>query len=675
MIRRTKDYILENKMIKNHSTVLVALSGGADSVCLLLVLNEIKRQCADELDFALEAVHVEHGIRGAESREDARFASDLCERLNIPCHVHSVDVPQYAASHGLGLEEAARILRYEAFEEEAGRYPCETAYAADQKQGNSRQAVVAVAHHMEDNAETVLFQMLRGSGAKGLAGMHPVSVKNGVTYIRPLLSATRAQIEEYLKENGQAFVTDATNTDTAYSRNKLRHDVFPLLLQINDRAIEHINESAGQLAVMNDFYEQQLKEACDSMVSKKEGRVILEISRFESLHPALKSGVARECIHLASGRLKDITSMHIGALVKLAGQQSGRKINLPYGIIAEKSFGEVILFAGRCDDEKEEIHITQKELEALSATGEQKNIRLSADGSYVTLCIQDFNGKMDEIPKKPYTKWFDYDKMKKGFEIRTRKAGDYIIVDDEGHHKKLKQVFTGDKIPAQQRAGLWLIAHESLVHAIIGYRSGCGALVTPQTGKVLKITFYGGKQNGFFKKYDISVYLTEEQLNKRIAEIGAQITEKYRGQSVYLICILKGSIFFTTELAKRIDLPMTMDFMSVSSYGSGTESSGDVKIKKDLEHSIEGENVIIIEDIIDSGNTLSRLSKLLAKRNPKSLTICTLLDKPERRVVDDVNVDYVGFVIPDKFVVGYGLDYDQRFRNLPYIGFVEGEIK
>ena len=159
----------------------------------------------------------------------------------------------------------------------------------------------------------------------------------------------------------------------------------------------------------------------------------------------------------------------------------------------------------------------------------------------------------------------------------------------------------------------------------------------------------------FSKKYDISVYLTEEQLNKRIAEIGAQITEKYRGQSVYLICILKGSIFFTTELAKRIDLPMTMDFMSVSSYGSGTESSGDVKIKKDLEHSIEGENVIIIEDIIDSGNTL--------------------LDKPERRVVDDVNVDYVGFVIPDKFVVGYGLDYDQRFRNLPYIGFVEGEIK
>lgn len=174
----------------------------------------------------------------------------------------------------------------------------------------------------------------------------------------------------------------------------------------------------------------------------------------------------------------------------------------------------------------------------------------------------------------------------------------------------------------------------------------------------------------FSKEYNISVQITEEQLNKRIAEIGAEITDKYKGQSVYLICILKGSLFFTAELAKRIELPMTIDFMSVSSYGSGTESSGVVNIKKDLDCSIEGENVIVVEDIIDSGNTLSRLIKVLKQRNPKSLTVCTLLDKPDRRVVDDVEVDYTGFVIPDKFVVGFGLDYDQRFRNLPYIGFI-----
>ena len=172
-------------------------------------------------------------------------------------------------------------------------------------------------------------------------------------------------------------------------------------------------------------------------------------------------------------------------------------------------------------------------------------------------------------------------------------------------------------------------------------------------------------------KRNISVMITEEQLSRRIAEIGSMITERYKGEPVYLIVILKGSIFFATELAKRIELPMTIDFMSVSSYGSGTVSSGEVKIKKDLECSIEGENVIVVEDIIDSGNTLSKLMPLLKARNPKSMTLCTLLDKPERRVVDDVVCDYTGFVIPDKFVVGFGLDFDQRYRNLPFIGCVE----
>ena len=170
---------------------------------------------------------------------------------------------------------------------------------------------------------------------------------------------------------------------------------------------------------------------------------------------------------------------------------------------------------------------------------------------------------------------------------------------------------------------------------------------------------------------DVKYNINYGTANKRIAEIGKEITKRYKGESVILIVILKGSIFFATELAKRIDLPMNIEFMSVSSYGSGTESSGVVKIKKDIDASIEGENVIIVEDIIDSGNTLSRLMPMLRERNPKSLTLCTLLDKPDRRVVDDVVCDFTGFVIPDKFVVGFGLDFDQRYRNLPYIGFVE----
>ena len=170
----------------------------------------------------------------------------------------------------------------------------------------------------------------------------------------------------------------------------------------------------------------------------------------------------------------------------------------------------------------------------------------------------------------------------------------------------------------------------------------------------------------------IHEYLSEEKVTKRIAEMGAQISAEYGDEPVCLICILKGSVFFTVELAKRITSPVELEFMCVSSYGADTKSSGVVKIVKDLDVSIEDKNVIVIEDIIDSGRTLSYLLENLKTRNPKSLKLCTLLDKPDRRVVD-VNVDYIGFAIPDEFVVGYGLDYDQKYRNLPYIGYVEIE--
>lgn len=168
----------------------------------------------------------------------------------------------------------------------------------------------------------------------------------------------------------------------------------------------------------------------------------------------------------------------------------------------------------------------------------------------------------------------------------------------------------------------------------------------------------------------IKIMLPEGEVDKRIGEIGAQITKDYAGKEVHLICILKGSVFFTCELAKRIEVPVTMDFMSVSSYGNEKRSSGVVRIVKDLDEPLEGKDVIIIEDIIDSGRTLSYLMEILKQRQPKSLALCTLLDKPDRRV-KDVKVNYTGFQIPDEFVVGYGLDCGQKYRNLPYIGVVE----
>ena len=168
----------------------------------------------------------------------------------------------------------------------------------------------------------------------------------------------------------------------------------------------------------------------------------------------------------------------------------------------------------------------------------------------------------------------------------------------------------------------------------------------------------------------IRVLLTEEEVDAKIQEIGEQISKDYAGKQVHLVCVLKGGSFFMCELAKRITVPVSLDFMSVSSYGSETKSSGVVKIVKDLDEPLKNKIVIVVEDIVDSGRTLSYLLEMLRDRGPESLALCTLLDKPDRRIID-VPVDYTGFQIPDEFVVGYGLDYDQRYRNLPYIGIVE----
>ncbi len=168
----------------------------------------------------------------------------------------------------------------------------------------------------------------------------------------------------------------------------------------------------------------------------------------------------------------------------------------------------------------------------------------------------------------------------------------------------------------------------------------------------------------------IRVMVPEEKVNEKIKELGERISRDYAGKEIHLVCVLKGGAFFMCELAKRITVPVSMDFMSVSSYGSSTKSSGVVRIVKDLDEPLKDKDVLVVEDIVDSGRTLSYLLDMLKDRKPASVKLCTLLDKPERRVID-VKVDYTGFEIPDEFVVGFGLDYDQRYRNLPYIGVVE----
>lgn len=169
------------------------------------------------------------------------------------------------------------------------------------------------------------------------------------------------------------------------------------------------------------------------------------------------------------------------------------------------------------------------------------------------------------------------------------------------------------------------------------------------------------------------VLLTEEQIQEIVSDLGKRITEDYRGKNLVLVSVLKGSVVFMADLMRAIDIPCTIDFMVVSSYGAGTESSGVVKIIKDLDADLRGVDLLIVEDILDTGRTLSSLIKILKMRNPSSVKICTFLDKPERRLAD-ISADYVGACVPDEFVVGYGLDYDEIYRNLPYVGVLKPEV-
>ena len=237
MLRKVLQYCRREKLIENGDYVLVGVSGGADSVCLLHVLKALQ----NEIGFFLEVVHVEHGIRGIESENDAAFVVRLCEELEIPMQLFFVDAVTYAKEQKMGLEEAARILRYDA-------------YAQAAEQTLSSRVKVALAHHADDNAETVLFQMVRGSGIDGMSGMRPMrELMPGVSVVRPLLTVTRAEIEEYLKEEGQEYCVDSTNADTSYSRNKIRCHIFPMLEEVNARAVTHINQSAMLLRELGDY--------------------------------------------------------------------------------------------------------------------------------------------------------------------------------------------------------------------------------------------------------------------------------------------------------------------------------------------------------------------------------------------------------------------------------------
>lgn len=522
MTEEVMEWIRAENLIEEGDCVIAGVSGGADSVCLLRLLLEIQKK----MNFTLRVVHVEHGIRGKESKEDAAFVQALCDRFHVPCHIYAVDVPSYANASGLGLEEAARIKRYECYEKEIGQIKKKNAAVK-----------VALAHHGDDNAETLLFQMIRGSGIDGLAGMRAKRpLTEGAEIIRPLLNAERREIESYLSSIGQEYRKDSTNEDTDYSRNRIRHKVLPELLKVNEQAVSHMNRSAKLLRQTADYLKQQTKEAikecCDLEVrdcqenlcesgeqrQKRMGeRVLIATKKFLDYPELIQNEVLHSLLAEVSGSSRDIGAVHVDAVRLLFQRQVGRSVDLPYGVQAKRVYEGVCLMgkqqrfsceeAGenmrRLQNEKDSREITQGTAESIGQgyrlMGQE--LRQLEDGEEICISlpegdlhfrILDSAGENGQIHKKKYTKWLNYDKIKGDLQIRRRSPGDYLTVDLQGHKKKLKEYFVNEKIPQECREHIWLLTEGAHVLWVIGGRISTDYKIDQQTKKILEVQMVGG---------------------------------------------------------------------------------------------------------------------------------------------------------------------------------------
>lgn len=458
-------YIRKFHMINPGDKVLVGLSGGADSVCLFLLLLALR----EELDFRIEAVHVNHGMRDSAQR-DEEFARGLCEEWEIPFYAYSIDVPMLARQQGLSPEEAGRNARYECFVQTM------------EKVGASK---IAVAHHRNDQAETMLFHLIRGSGIDGMAGMKPV--RNAV--IRPILCLDREQIEGYLSEQGQTYMTDETNASTQYSRNKLRHEVFPVLEEICTGATEHMAAAGESLRELSGYLQEQIREAfadCVDLSGRASGCIRLSCDKLTDKHEYLQGEVVRECICLLAESKRDISRVHVEAVKGLVDLQVGRKIDLPYDIVVEKSYGTLI-FRGKdrlqvpagvfC------VRVGKEQL----PSGVTVNL---PDGKSMKLRTFTYNPD-DEIPTKTYTKWLDCDKIEGTIEIRTPRETDFFYFNHK-NKKYVKDYMVNEKIPMAERNSSILVADGDHMLYFVGKRISNGVLIDETTRKILEITVTGG---------------------------------------------------------------------------------------------------------------------------------------------------------------------------------------
>ena len=470
-------------MLTCGDRVIAGVSGGADSVCLFLMLLELR----EKIGFDLIAVHVHHGLRGEAADQDQQFVEALCEQHRIPLEIFRVNLESIAKKRKQSLEEAGRMVRREAFDSVCKKYG-----------GNK----IALAHHQNDNAETLLWNLSRGTGLDGLGGIRPVNGK----FIRPLLCMNRKEIEEYLAKRKQSYCIDETNAETDYTRNKLRHLVLPILEeQVNSAAVRHMNETMEQIWELQEYMQEQVEAAYQECVQEhfeKACWIQIQQKSFETFSELIKKMVIRKGMEQVGGKKRDLSHKHVDVMMELMNKQVGRTLDLPYEMHAKRNYEGIRLEKQRTYSfgEEKKAEIMQECMSELNIPGEtilaDRNLKLRCK-----ILEKPKNLSIKDIPQKIYTKWFDYGIIKSSLYIRTRQAGDTIVIDEKGHQKKLKNWFVDEKIPKEVRDSQLLLAENNEILWVLGHRMSQAYQVKQSTKWILQIEVEtyksdGGKENG-----------------------------------------------------------------------------------------------------------------------------------------------------------------------------------
>ncbi|MBO5486987.1 MAG: tRNA lysidine(34) synthetase TilS [Eubacterium sp.] len=462
MKKKLIGYIKKNKLIQKGDTIVIGVSGGADSVCLLLLLNDIKK----EWDLNLYVVHVHHGIRGKEADRDAAFVQQLAEQLELPFSLVKKDIPSLAKEWGKTEEETGRCVRYEIFQDYV------------KKMGGGR---IAVAHHRDDQAETVLFQLFRGSGARGMAGMAP----KRDNIIRPLLFASRQEILSFLEENGISYCVDSTNESSEYARNVVRNEILPLAeKKINRQSAAHIAAAAEKVAAWRGYVEKMGQEAW-KRVCKGDGT--LDILKFQQEEPVMQDEILRQVVERWIPGAKDVGEVHYGMVKSMLQSGTGRRVQLPGGMVAEREYNDLKFYRVEETPAFQNTEVLEENPVIYEKGIIQGKKYMEYQGTKISLSVSRREDLPVKIPEKDYTKWFDYDMIKDVLVLRNPAEGDYFTL-DSGGKKKLSRYYMDCKLPRSQRDRQLVLAEHHHVLWAMPRRISAAYKITKETKMVLVVT-------------------------------------------------------------------------------------------------------------------------------------------------------------------------------------------